>query len=726
MAQHRPECLPLNILSIGVQPVTGCWTPPWDSLPQMSGCDVPVDHWSRHGHSSASANCKEWTVQRVDRGSALRRAGAHLKTQLAATRSGADGDWVWMLKGDAVLRQKLRQCDLVLSRDESSDRALAHLKDVTTGRMVIRSDGSAAPNGESVWTAALRWHDLIEEVDRALKPPVNKEVLGRFVGGRMAVVEALTDAGVPWAFAPVAGTLKMMHDALYWSPGENGGDEVVRRIGIELLREGPFWASGSLDAMDRWIRLRTQWGTLDESDLRHVSERALAASELAHSFGNKDASRCHLLASMNVTLHRSRHSQRPTSTLVDETKSLIGGLIRNTTRCELTDSSSPRPGERLRARGGQKERPSVVVLPGPFGPFHTDVVNALTPTAEVNVSELRFSRTDLRRRRPIPLDLWLLAALREGRVDLGTGTLDGAEIAEGSLRRLIRTLVLLKIELSHHDVAFSDWGDAQTFWASHVCPTGTRLVVRWHGLDLFDEWLHLIDWRGVDQVLVTTGALGSFFRDLTCGLESPDVTLIRPYLPRLQAFKRPKSPGARYTVGMVGWGRMVKDPSFAIDLLGADPRRRLVLIGPPFSETVDPSVQDYIDAVTQRISLPSLADRITIVGPTDDVAGHLRDVGVILSCSFREGWHLGFLEGVASGAVPVLRDWPMLAKRQGASSVFPRSWIVRDLKGAHAAMNAVADEGAWLAASARAQSQLKDIMDPSSAQSTYQERILGL
>jgi len=724
MAEDPLELLPLRILSIGVQPANEGWTPPWKGLPHMAGCDVPVDLWSRRSREAESASSEGWTVERVESGSSLRRAGALLKTHLAARHSGADAGWVWELKGDPILRQRLRDCDLVLSRDECSDRALAHLTDITTGKTVILSDGSARAKGESVWTAALDWHEMTKEVGGALKPPVDRHALSRFVEERIEVVKTLVEAGVPWAFAPVADTLEMMHDALYWSPGEIGGDEVVRRIGMELLRDGPFWASGSLETMDRWIRLRTQSSNLDEPDLRYVSEKALAAAELAHSFGNKDASRCHLLASMNVTLHRSRHSQRHTSTLVDETKSLIGGLIHNTTRCELTDSSRPRPGERLRARGGQEDRPSVVVLPGPFGQFHTDVVNALAPETKVDVSKL-CSRAGLRRRRPIPLDLKLLAALREGRVDLGTGTLDGAEIAQGSLRRLVRTLMLLKIELSHHDVAFSDWGEAQTFWASHICPSGTRLVVRWHGLDLFDEWLHLIDWRGVDEVFVTTGALKSFFEDLTHGLGAPDPTLIGPYLPRLKAFKQPKLAEARHTLGMVGWGRMVKDPSFAIDLLEADPRRKLVLIGPYFPETVDPSVQGYVDEVMNRISNPALADRITVVGPTDDVAGHLRHVGVILSCSFREGWHLGFIEGVASGAVPVLRDWPMLAKRQGAASVFPRSWIVKDLEAAHEAINAVANEDVWLTASASAQEQLGILTNPSKAQGTYRSHILG-
>ena len=54
-----------------------------------------------------------------------------------------------------------------------------------------------------------------------------------------------------------------------------------------------------------------------------------------------------------------------------------------------------------------------------------------------------------------------------------------------------------------------------------------------------------------------------------------------------------------------------------------------------------------------------------------------RDVGVILSTSVRESFHLGLIEGAASGAVPVVRNWPFFAGRAaGARSIFPADWIV--------------------------------------------------
>ena len=64
-------------------------------------------------------------------------------------------------------------------------------------------------------------------------------------------------------------------------------------------------------------------------------------------------------------------------------------------------------------------------------------------------------------------------------------------------------------------------------------------------------------------------------------------------------------------------------------------------------------------------------------GFTDDVPEALRHIGVILSSSRREGTHEGLIQGVASGAFPVVRDWPYVARWGGARTLFPDEWVVQ-------------------------------------------------
>ena len=50
-------------------------------------------------------------------------------------------------------------------------------------------------------------------------------------------------------------------------------------------------------------------------------------------------------------------------------------------------------------------------------------------------------------------------------------------------------------------------------------------------------------------------------------------------------------------------------------------------------------------------------------------------IGVILSCSDREGTHESCREGIASGCVAVIRRWPWVSNYGGVASMFPDSFI---------------------------------------------------
>lgn len=54
----------------------------------------------------------------------------------------------------------------------------------------------------------------------------------------------------------------------------------------------------------------------------------------------------------------------------------------------------------------------------------------------------------------------------------------------------------------------------------------------------------------------------------------------------------------------------------------------------------------------------------------------LRRVGVILSTSRFEGTHEALLQGAASGALPVVRNWPELRAWGGPASIYPPEWVV--------------------------------------------------
>ena len=81
---------------------------------------------------------------------------------------------------------------------------------------------------------------------------------------------------------------------------------------------------------------------------------------------------------------------------------------------------------------------------------------------------------------------------------------------------------------------------------------------------------------------------------------------------------------------------------------------------------------------------------------TTDVPGALREVGVILSSSVRESFHAALVEGAASRAVPVVRDWPLMRRWDGPGRLFPADWVAADLDAAaHRVHAATADPDVW-------------------------------
>jgi glycosyltransferase involved in cell wall biosynthesis len=165
----------------------------------------------------------------------------------------------------------------------------------------------------------------------------------------------------------------------------------------------------------------------------------------------------------------------------------------------------------------------------------------------------------------------------------------------------------------------------------------------------------------------------------------------------LRRMRQPKEPDARFTLALLGASKMVKDPRWAIEVLRRlrehDERYRLLLIGGKFQ---DPSAatSGYAEALHQDLAELEPRGAVERISFTDDVPGALRRAGVIMSTSVRESFHIGLVEGAASGAVPVVRDWPFFP---GAPrTLFPGDWVVDSPEQAvERVLELTATEDAW-------------------------------
>jgi len=260
-------------------------------------------------------------------------------------------------------------------------------------------------------------------------------------------------------------------------------------------------------------------------------------------------------------------------------------------------------------------------------------------------------------------------------------------------------------ERATHCAYVVDWADEAAVWASVRLPPGPRLVVRLHSVEALSLWVHVIDWARVDHLVFVSDTLRRLTHAVVPAAASVPWSVIRHGVAAVP--HGPKPEAARTTLGMVGWGQVVKDPLFALltlrEIRAAAPGKNwtLRLIGAPLEEGARPWEDQYHREVLALMESPELRGAVELVGHTDDVAAALEPVGFILSTSLRESDPHGLVEGVLSGAVPVVRDWPAVAPWGGARTLFPEEWVVTTPAEAAARVLAVGDPAAQAARAER-------------------------
>ena len=241
----------------------------------------------------------------------------------------------------------------------------------------------------------------------------------------------------------------------------------------------------------------------------------------------------------------------------------------------------------------------------------------------------------------------------------------------------------LREHLDWADTIFVDWCVAPAALFTMVDPGTTRIVIRLHSYEALSRWVHMIDFSRVDDLVF----VADHIRDLTVSLvphlqtaESPRTHVLHNAMD-LANFVIDKDPEARFNIGMVGIGQVAKDPLWAVDVIRrlreSDDRYRLLLVGADMNPDVSVATRDYLDAFNRELADLEASGAVLRLGPTNDVPKALTRIGTILSSSVREGSHCGLQEGAASGAVPVVRDWPFFARQpNGPRTLYPQEWVV--------------------------------------------------
>ena len=410
-----------------------------------------------------------------------------------------------------------------------------------------------------------------------------------------------------------------------------------------------------------------------------------ASADRSWGEGNGKAAAEPLVRAMKLAFHRVLHFDRTESPMADDPETFLAPLLEGTAFAAMTAGA----GRLQPAAPPPAARPlRLLFVTYKNANFLTLVRERYerSPAVEVRTLDIALEPSLERLVKSSPQ----MAALRLG--------------ADTELKRAAEER--LRPYLDWADTVFIDWCTRQAVLFTIVDPGATRVVVRLHSFETFSRWPFLTDFSRVDDVVF----VGAHLRDLTVttvpSLRRPDAPALHviPNAMDLERFKRPKEDGARFTLGLVGISAVAKDPRWALAVLrllrAEDERYRLFLIGADVDGSLSAAARDYATRYEQEAAALEAVGAVRRLGQLADVPGALTSVGVILSSSVRESFHCGFIEGVASGAVPVARDWPFFAgKRNGAHTLFPASWLVSTPREAADRIRAVtATEAVWRAA----------------------------
>lgn len=222
---------------------------------------------------------------------------------------------------------------------------------------------------------------------------------------------------------------------------------------------------------------------------------------------------------------------------------------------------------------------------------------------------------------------------------------------------------------------FTDFANRAGVWASWFKRPHQRLILRLHAYEALSAWPHLINWAAVDGLVFVSPAIEAVFRRELGDRVAHIPSVVIPNFKVLPEPGEPRADSGR-VLGMLGAVIYRKQPVQAVQILKVLQERdsvdwRLRLAGDYWPEqTSSPETEHKAEFEDLVARLPN-PDSILIDGFQSDIAAWFSNIDFLLSCSLREGTHEAVNEAMHFGAIPVVRDWPLIASFGGARCVYP-------------------------------------------------------
>ncbi len=232
--------------------------------------------------------------------------------------------------------------------------------------------------------------------------------------------------------------------------------------------------------------------------------------------------------------------------------------------------------------------------------------------------------------------------------------------------------------LEKADTVFCEWALGNAVWYSKNKRKDQKLIVRLHRQELTTSYLNDIEWENVDHLILICPRNLDIILERFPFLKGKTKIIYNPI--DCDSFDLPKLYGSEFNLGMIGNAPKLKAPHLAFEILEKlkriDSRYTLFIKGKQpweydwlWRRTEE---RAYYDAFYARIKNSPCANSVVFDPHGNDIGDWFSKIGFILSTSDLEGSHQAVAEGMASGAVPVIRNWA------GSEQLYPDRFIFRN------------------------------------------------
>jgi len=274
------------------------------------------------------------------------------------------------------------------------------------------------------------------------------------------------------------------------------------------------------------------------------------------------------------------------------------------------------------------------------------------------------------------------------------------------------------------DVVVAEWCLGNAAWYSQNLPARTGLVVRLHRVELETDYPEQLSLANVHRVVTVSPHFREQVKKRLPALGERVVSI--PNAVECDLLDQPKLGGSEFRLGLLGVCPKLKRLDLALDIFEGlrrrDRRHVLFIKGKlpteyPWVWRDEEERTYYLDQMA-RINRSSWRDSIVFDPFGKDVPIWFRKIGFILSTSDIESFHLSVAEGMASGAVPVVR------LRDEVPDLYPSEYCFSDVGEAVALIERLrADEQGISAHSDRLKSYARENFDRPKVALHWQELI---